>query len=410
MLDLPRRSSWARGWAVLAATASLAVVPSQAAPASFGRTDPQLSPGKFAEVSSGVVLIRGFTCAGVASVSGTGFLIGQSVVMTARHVVDPPGRLKQRVCRVKVRVDGHWVRVIRTTWWYKHSDPSGRGTDLATLKLAQPVSPDDYLFEFRDSSPAVGTNLSMIGYPLGNELSMTQGNLLLKRTEAGVPMLFIRLLGAEGASGSPVVDDVGRLVGVLQLGFGSSDVLGQRTSGVIAGIDVASWWGSGNAAERNLCKVYPNGGLPSCGSPTPPRPAPSSPAPPVAPTPPSSPSPPSTPTPPPPTSSWPPTGFTLWTGEGTYEAGTVAYEYAGASCTAGAYAVACWGVYAEARNGCNSGLFVSVDIYDGAGSYVDSGIQEVPVIAPGQSVLLQEDTFAQGAANFAIAKIDCFNF
>lgn len=366
---------------------------------------PRLSPGKFAEVSSGVVLIRGFTCAGVASVSGTGFLVGQSVVMTARHVVDPPGALKRRVCRVKVRVDGRWVAVLRTNWWYKRSDPSGRGTDLATLKLAQPASPDDYVFGIRDSSPPLGTNLSMIGYPLANGLSMTQGTLLLKRTWAGVPMLVIRLLGAEGASGSPVVDDAGQLVGVLQLGFGSSDILGQRTSGVIAGIDVASWWGSGNAAERNLCRAYPNGGVPGCGAPAP-TPAPS-PEPPASPPPPA---PAPTPPPPPPTSSWPPYGFTLWAGDGTYDPGTLAVQYAGSSCTAGAYAVGCWGVNAVAENGCNSGLFVSVVVYDSNGIEIDSGIQEAPVAEPDQVVFLEEDTFANGAASFSISKVDCFNF
>ena len=37
----------------------------------------------------------------------------------------------------------------------------------------------------------------------------------------GAPILAVRMLGAEGASGAPFIDDSGRVVGILQLGLGS---------------------------------------------------------------------------------------------------------------------------------------------------------------------------------------------
>jgi Trypsin-like peptidase domain len=242
----------------------------------------QLDPGLFSQIASGVVLIRGFDCSGSAKISGTGFLVGTGVVMTARHVVNPSGAEAGDACKVKVQVDGHWVAAKRVSWWYRSADPTGRETDLATLKLAKPANPLDYIFTFRDASPRVGTNLSIIGHPLGLGLSLTQGTLVLKHHFNGVPMLFIRLLGAQGSSGSPIVDNTGSVVGVLQLGFG-----GGETSGLMAGVDLSSWWGNGHKVAQTLCHAYPNGGIANCTSPTPPTAPPTptpTPPPPPAPT------------------------------------------------------------------------------------------------------------------------------
>jgi len=111
----------------------------------------------------------------------------------------------------------------------------------------------------------------MIGYPLGNRLSLNQGKIILRRKETGAPVIYVRMLGAEGASGAPFIDDVGRVVGVLQVGLGSKDVLGQRTSGVVAGLDLVRWWGP--RARLDLCHAYPNGGIAGCPGSKPPPPA-----------------------------------------------------------------------------------------------------------------------------------------
>jgi hypothetical protein len=219
---------------------------------------PHLPPYRFAEIADGVVLIRTFSCRGSLIATGTGFLVGEAVVMTARHVI-------QGACRVQVRASGQWIRVTRSTWWRTNAQSNGRVEDLATLRLAHPA--DGHIFEFRRNPPAAGANLAMLGHPLGSaRVNMTQGRLMRRQWIGRVPVILVNLLGAEGASGSPLVDNNGQVVGILQLGLGGSDALGQRTAGVVVGIDLSVWWGKGQAT-RDLCRAYPRGGIPGCGPP-----------------------------------------------------------------------------------------------------------------------------------------------
>jgi trypsin-like peptidase len=268
-----RSTKGLRAWLAFGVTVALAVsaafLPQQAeAGHTWTRSAAAsaLSPGKFAEVSSGVTLIRAFPCSGGGYLSGSGFMIGDRIVMTARHVVDPPGGPK--VCRVRVRVKGKWVGAASWNWWYSQRPSDGRLVDLAAIKLSERV--DAYSFRIRPTPVPLGTNLAMVGHPLGNKLSITQGKLLARKRISGVPRILVNLLGAEGASGSAFLDDKGNVVGVLQEGLGGKDAFGQKTSGAIIGLDLNSWWGNG---KRSLCRAYPDGGIPMCGSrPTKPKP------------------------------------------------------------------------------------------------------------------------------------------
>jgi len=58
-----------------------------------------LDPPRFAELATGIVLVRDFNCRGTPTFEGTGFLIGSRVVMTAAHVV-------QGACSTKIRTSG----------------------------------------------------------------------------------------------------------------------------------------------------------------------------------------------------------------------------------------------------------------------------------------------------------------
>jgi S1-C subfamily serine protease len=230
---------------------------SAAGPAAAGRpSGARLDPGRFAALATGIVLVRAYDCSGTARVEGTGFLVGARVVMTASHVVDG-------ACTTKVQTsDGTWIPVDRATEWY-----GGRSNvaavDLATLRLH--TGANGHLFTIRTWSPGVGAGVAMLGHPLGGQqLSITQGRVAWKghmRARPGVPLLVLRLLGAQGASGSPIVDDNGRVVSILQIGLGSRDTLGQETSGTILGIDLPSWWPN---AKQNLCQAYPLGGVANC--------------------------------------------------------------------------------------------------------------------------------------------------
>jgi S1-C subfamily serine protease len=90
---MARRVRWVTTYA-----ACLLVVAGGSLP-SASRAATDVSPGLFKKVSTGVALISTYGCAGRPIGQGTGFLVGDSVVMTARHVV-------QGACRVRVRVNG----------------------------------------------------------------------------------------------------------------------------------------------------------------------------------------------------------------------------------------------------------------------------------------------------------------
>lgn len=233
---------------------------------------PALSPKLFEEVSTGVALIRTYTCGGSPIALGSGFLVGDSVVMTARHVLTG-------ACKVRVRVDGDTFLAKRWTYWYG-GQSSAAATDLATIKLDRAAA-DAHIFRIRSTSPPAGTNLSALGYPLGNRLSLNQGKLVGRTSIHGAPIIFLRMLGAAGGSGSAFLDDAGRVVGILQVGLGKDE-----TSGYVFGLDLVRWWGP--RARLDLCHAYPNGGIAGCpgNSPPLPKPPPPTPQPPPKPKPP----------------------------------------------------------------------------------------------------------------------------
>src|SRR4249920_1036232 len=187
-----------------------------------------VSPGTFSRVSSGVALVRAYGCGGKPLGQGTGFLVGTSVVMTARHVV-------AGACRLRVRVGGDTFVGTRAVSW-RGGGASTSAADVATIKLDHAST--GFVFRVRSSRVALGMNLGMAGYPLGNRLSFNQGKIFWRGKKDRAPLLAVRMLGAEGASGAPFIDDNGRVVGILQIGLGSKDIFGQRTSGVVMGLDL----------------------------------------------------------------------------------------------------------------------------------------------------------------------------
>jgi hypothetical protein len=252
---------------VASAAVAVAAAVVLAMPASAAR--PTLSPGLFDQVSSGIAQIKTFGCEGRPIALGSGFLVGDSVVMTARHVL-------KGACRVSVRVDGETFRGVRWVSWFA-TGSTPEAADVSTIKLDRPAQ-GAYVLRIRASSPPLGTNLAAVGYPLGNRLSLNQGKLVRRGRVAGVPLIAVKMLGAEGGSGSAFLDDQGRVVGMFQrelIGF-----IGQETSDVLVGLDLVRWWGP--RARLDLCRAYPHGGIAGCPTthPTPPPPPPPTPPPP----------------------------------------------------------------------------------------------------------------------------------
>jgi Trypsin-like peptidase domain len=212
-------------------------------------------------------------------------------------------------------------------WRYWHGGGASLDvTDVATIKLGHPAE-GGRIFRIRSTLPPPQINVGMVGYPLGNRLSLNQGKLVARGWIKGAPMMLVKMLGAWGASGSPYIDDAGRVLGILQTGHGGSkDAFGEETGSQNYGLDLVRWWTPRSRLE--LCHAYPNGGIAGCpgnaaGNEV--RP---------------------------PWDDWtPPPAYTLWSGAGSYKP-TIAYDSPIACTPSPSPSLNCWAVNVVAQDGC----------------------------------------------------------
>jgi hypothetical protein len=208
-----------------------------------------IDPGMYDELASGVGRVVVRDCAGGLRSQGTGFLVGTKVVMTAHHVLDD-----RRACDVRVQIGGRTYVGERWTSWYKGSRRTTDDVDVSTIKLT--THADGHVFEFARVHPRPRDTVAMIGHSAANPLSLSQGKFLSTKTIKGIPTLAVFLQAARGASGSPLINDRGTVVGVLQKGVADID------GGVVLGIDLVRERG----LPRALCRAYPSGGIAGCGT------------------------------------------------------------------------------------------------------------------------------------------------
>jgi S1-C subfamily serine protease len=162
------------------------------------------------EVAAGSVLrraqevtvrIRTLGCAQLGL--GSGFVLPGGVVVTNRHVVEQPRE------------------VTVNTWDGRSLDADVSGiavdSDLAVLQLdaagALPVA------ELRGSPVEVGEAVIAVGYPGGGPATVTTGEVvaLVEGELLGEPADVIRVDApiAQGNSGGPLLDEAGRVIGVV---------------------------------------------------------------------------------------------------------------------------------------------------------------------------------------------------
>jgi S1-C subfamily serine protease len=212
-------------------------------PASASALDPQ----SFEEISSGVVKIKATSCKSGGWSVGSGFLVGTSVVVTAHHVV-----AGCRAAQVLVQ-NREWIPVAASTTWIDAKTK----LDVSTLKLSRPVK-ETWLFAFRPGQAPIGTFIAVLGYPLGQGESYTNGRLVARSGRA----ILLKVLSAQGYSGGPVVDTYGRVVGLVNAGWLSAGLFpGEATGDNVIGYDFSSRWGGWRST---MCAAYPNGGIDDC--------------------------------------------------------------------------------------------------------------------------------------------------
>lgn len=159
----------------------------------------------FTQLERAALRIRNIGCGGVRT--GSGFAIGERVLVTNRHVVAGASTLEVST------FDGRDI-TVRT---------SGAATvaDLAIVRTQQALPASVPL---ASANPEVGQTVTAVGYPLGGPLTTTTGEVLGYRSDpvakSGLPMLMNSAPVEHGSSGSPLVDITGELVGVVYASTG----------------------------------------------------------------------------------------------------------------------------------------------------------------------------------------------
>lgn len=137
---------------------------------------------------------------------------------------------------------GHTVTITSYDWY--------GADDLAVAHLSAPVS--GYYFTIAPAPPKVGASIIGLVYSLGNPLSFNQGTVSSFATIAGIPYVFMNLLGAEGSSGGPILNLDGQVVALTQRGATSD------ASSTIRSINLASLASGGAAVCLGVAKHTPN--------------------------------------------------------------------------------------------------------------------------------------------------------
>lgn len=159
-----------------------------------------LTPDGFDAVQRMAVRIRNVGCGSLST--GSGFAIDATTLITNRHVVADSAELQVST------YDGRDIDVTAAS--------TASIADLALVRTAAelPSYP-----ELAETDPVRGDMVTVVGYPQGGSLTVTQGQVIGATTDplnANLGEVLVTDAAVEpGSSGSAVLDDQGRVVGVV---------------------------------------------------------------------------------------------------------------------------------------------------------------------------------------------------
>ena len=159
-----------------------------------------LSPDGFDAVQRMAVRIRNVGCGSLST--GSGFAIDPTTLITNKHVVADSDELQVST------YDGHDIDVSAAS--------TASIADLAVVRTAGelPSYP-----ELAPSDPAQGDPVTVVGYPQGGSLTVTNGEVIGAATDPlneNLGEVLVTDAPVEpGSSGSAVLDTDGRIVGVV---------------------------------------------------------------------------------------------------------------------------------------------------------------------------------------------------
>ena len=160
----------------------------------------QLSPDGFDAVRRMAVRIRNVGCGEVST--GSGFALTATTLVTNKHVVADSARLQVST------YDGHDVDATAAS--------TAGLADLALVRTSEnlPSAP-----ELADADPAQGDPVTIVGYPLGGQLTVTNGRVVGQTTDplnANLGQVLVTDARVEpGSSGSAALDAAGKVIGVV---------------------------------------------------------------------------------------------------------------------------------------------------------------------------------------------------
>lgn len=160
----------------------------------------RLSPDGFDTVQRMAVRIRNVGCASLST--GSGFAIDATTLITNRHVVTDSDELQVST------YDGRDIDVTAAS--------SAELADLAVVRTAEELTTYP---ELADADPLRGDAVTVVGYPRGGRLTVTEGQVIGAANDplnANLGEVLVTDAPVEpGSSGSAVLDEDGRVVGVV---------------------------------------------------------------------------------------------------------------------------------------------------------------------------------------------------
>ena len=176
------------------------VVPSAAPVPTAASDDSQLSPDGFDAAQRMAVRIRNIGCGALST--GSGFALDAHTLVTNRHVVADSAELQLST------YDGRDVAAEAAS--------TAALADLAVVRTVDELPTAPVL---ADADPQVGDPVTVVGYPSGRQLTVTDGRVVAAVTDplhVNLGQVLVTDAPVEpGSSGSAALDAEGRVIGVV---------------------------------------------------------------------------------------------------------------------------------------------------------------------------------------------------